>query len=147
MIFEHQRMMQKYFMCGMPTEEFIEVLHRDENEHKRLVRHMHDRGWSAVAWECCLVQQAWEPGRTWALPGVAWRCLALPHGLVWPGLARALETIATTTKYFWQQNNLSLYLLTKRGKEQRTHHGWIAGVGYPAVARICPTKCTCMVLF
>ena len=44
MIFEHQRMMQKYFMCGMTTEEFIEVLHRDENEHKRLVRHMHDAG-------------------------------------------------------------------------------------------------------
>jgi len=47
MIFEHQRMMQKYFMCGMTTEEFIEVLHRDENEHKRLVRHMHDAGHSA----------------------------------------------------------------------------------------------------
>jgi hypothetical protein len=31
----------------MTTEEFIEVLHRDENEHKRLVRHMHDAGHSA----------------------------------------------------------------------------------------------------
>ena len=31
-------------MWGMTTEEFIEVLHRDENEHKRLVRHMQDAG-------------------------------------------------------------------------------------------------------
>jgi len=40
MIYEHQRLMKKYGMCGMTTEEFIEVLHRDENEHFRLVRHM-----------------------------------------------------------------------------------------------------------
>ena len=38
MVYEHQRMMKKYGMCGMTTEEFIEVLHRDENEHRRLVR-------------------------------------------------------------------------------------------------------------
>ena len=28
----------------MTTEEFIEVLHRDENEHRRLVRHVHNVG-------------------------------------------------------------------------------------------------------
>ena len=37
-------MVQKYFTCGVTNEEFIEVLHRDENEHRRLVRHVHNVG-------------------------------------------------------------------------------------------------------